>query len=121
MKRRKEALSDIFTVSDEAYALALLINKYNSYQFKLKTDDKVGVRPMKPFTSSASGSKPGWKTMGRKTYIYLCDKVKTLRNNQVSKNIEDTMLKGFQDQERGRKKQKRPEQYVYMKKKTWSA
>ena len=113
VKRRKEALSDIFTVSDEAYALALLINEYDSYQFKLKTDDEVGVRPMKPFTSSASGSKLGWNTMGRKTYIYLCDKVKTLRNNQVLKNIEDTMLKGFQDQEKMRKKRKRPEKNVY--------
>ena len=43
VKRRKEALSDIFTVSDEAYALALLINKYGSYQFKLKTDNKVSI------------------------------------------------------------------------------
>ena len=90
-----------------------MINEYDSYQFKLKTDDEVGVRPMKPFTSSASGSKLGWNTMGRKTYIYLCDKVKTLRNNQVLKNIEDTMLKGFQDQEKMRKKRKRPEKNVY--------
>ena len=53
--------------------------------------------------------------MGRKTHVNLCEKVKTLRNQQVLKELENTMLEGYQDQERGEKKQKRRDSEVFIK------
>lgn len=107
VKRRKEVLSKIFTVSDEAYGLALLINEYESYQYKLRKENDSGRRPIKPFTSSTSGIKTGWNENGRRTYLNLYETVKTLREDQKSKDIENTMLEGFQDQDTGRKRQRR--------------
>ena len=60
-KCRSMKLSNVFTINDKAYALALLINEYDSYDYvlrkesnKLKHDEK---RPQKPFTSGVNGSK----------------------------------------------------------------
>lgn len=38
-----------------------------------------------------------------------------LRNHRVLKDLENTMLEGFQDQERGKKKQKRRDSNVFIK------
>lgn len=67
VKCQMELLSKIFTVCDKAYALALLIKGYGNYQFKLQKENKGGVRPIKPFTNSASGSKLGRNIIGGKT------------------------------------------------------
>ena len=115
VKHRTQLLSKIFTVSDEAYALALLINEYDSYQFKLQNKDEGSIRPTKPFTSSASGSKLGWNRTGRETYMDLCKKVKKLRNQQISKDLENTILQGFHDEVRARKKQKRSDSDIFIK------
>ena len=87
--------------------MALLINEYESYQYKLRKEHDSGRRPIKPFTSSTSGIKTGWNENGRRTYLNLYETVKTLREDQKSKDIENTMLEGFQDQDTGRKRQRR--------------
>jgi hypothetical protein len=90
-KSQIKTLSEVFTASDEAYALALLINEFENYQFKLLNDKDGATRPRKPFTSSASGCKKGWNHHGLKTFTLILKEVKQRRKEEFSEHLENTV------------------------------
>ena len=99
LKNYKELISEIFTASDEAYALSLLINEYDNYKFALEnTLGRGGNKPKKPFTNSRSGKSSGWNTSGLETYKSLLARVDELRQEKVSSELEHTLLNWCQTQ-----------------------
>ena len=110
-KCRNMKLSDVFTVNDEAYALALLINEYDSYKYvirketdKLEKDEK---RPRKPFTNGVSGNKQGWNEHGLATLTELMKQVGKLRKQEASVNLEVELMEKCNSEAGGRSIRKR--------------
>lgn len=109
--RSKKLLSDIFTPSDEAYALCLLRNEYGSYvasrqaveEDERNTDEENKNQPKKkrytrkPFSDRKSGDRGGWNQQGLKLYGDLVKHIKKLRETPESKAIEQAMLQEYQD------------------------
>lgn len=93
LKSHRQLVSEIFTGSDEAYAIALLINEYENYQFTLSDPLRGGGdRPKKPFTNSRSGKTSGWNNSGLETYKSLIKQVEELRQLDVSSQLEHNIL-----------------------------
>lgn len=93
LKSHKHLLSEIFTASDEAYALALLINEYENYKFSLQCPSAgAASRPKKPFTNSRSGKTSGWNHGGLETYKSLVEQVEMLRNIKESSTLEHGLM-----------------------------
>ena len=98
-KNRKcceKRLGEVFTTNDEAFALALLINELDSYNFLIaKKNNEITsdtIKKKKPFTSSASGNKVGWNNHGLKTLESMEREIKHRREEEVSKILEDKIL-----------------------------
>jgi hypothetical protein len=88
-KCQTKNLSEVFTESDEADALALLINEYESYQFKLRKDkDEGDAKPRKPFTNNLSGNMLGWNLRGQETCAAILEEVRQRRKELFSKTLE---------------------------------
>ena len=79
-RKERELLSDIFSVSDEAYALMIIYNEYHVWEnhMKRKDDPNIQKRP-KRFCDPSSGSKDGWTLEGRNLFRRLCREVEKLR------------------------------------------
>ena len=65
-KSVRMTISNIFTPSDEAFALLFLYNDYDSWINTTK-----GTRLRKKFTDGKSGNKEGWSNEGQDLYEYL--------------------------------------------------
>jgi len=98
-------LSQVFTESDEAYALALLINEYESYQFKLLKDKEGATKPRKPFTSSMSGCQQGWNHQGLETFTSILKEVRRRRKENFSISLEGEIMATY-NEEAGRQRRK---------------
>ena len=74
-------MSDIFTVSDEAFALLILLNEYHCWDENNKEE--------KRFVSAKSGNQQGWTTAGINAYNTLCKNIKARRLEEGSKKLEE--------------------------------
>lgn len=94
---KRRSINDIFTVSDEAFALLMLRNEYhcwkNAYENgKNQNNNGKSTRGRKLFTSSKIGSKEGMTPEGRFLYQRLVSEVEELRKSRESQNVEKEML-----------------------------
>ena len=99
---RRRSINDIFSVSDEAFALLMLRNEYHcwkkAYENGRKKDDNAkSTRTRKLFTSSKIGSKEGMTPEGRFLYQRLVQEVGKLRQSDESHRVEKEMLEFYID------------------------
>ena len=97
---KRRSINDIFTVSDEAFALLMLRNEYHCWKQayeKGKNNDGRPTRGRKLFTSSKIGSKEGMTPEGRFLYQRLVSEVEELRKSRESHNVEKEMLTFYID------------------------
>ena len=80
-------LSEIFTVSDEAFALVILLNEYHCW-------DEIG-RVEKRFVKATSGDKQGWSVSGLNAYTSLCNEVAKRRTEEGSNELERIMMSEY--------------------------
>eukprot|EP00531_Pseudo-nitzschia_arenysensis_P010114 CAMPEP_0116121994 /NCGR_PEP_ID=MMETSP0329-20121206/3984_1 /TAXON_ID=697910 /ORGANISM="Pseudo-nitzschia arenysensis, Strain B593" /LENGTH=427 /DNA_ID=CAMNT_0003615825 /DNA_START=96 /DNA_END=1379 /DNA_ORIENTATION=+ len=83
-----ELFRDIFTPSDEAFALVLLINELQNYERKA-----LKKTAFKPFTSSSEGV--SWNPEGRKLYSSIYNKIVTMRKEDGTKEMEEELRQSF--------------------------
>jgi len=103
-KSVRMTISNIFTPSDEAFALLFLYNDYDSWLNTTK-----GTRLRKKFTDGKSGNKEGWSNEGQDLYEYLVSELEERRKEQQSKELETEILKMYQKQNGNRKQQDKEE------------
>lgn len=97
---KRRSINDIFTVSDEAFALLMLRNEYHCWKKAYengKNNDGRTTRGRKLFTSSKIGSKEGMTPEGRFLYQRLVSEVEELRKSRESHNVEKEMLTFYID------------------------
>ena len=93
-KKANILFGEIFSVSDEAYALIILINELHVWKEQIKEKKKQNKNKLKcKFVSPRSGKKDSWSNEGRMMYNNLCRKIKELRSNEsTGNNIENELL-----------------------------
>ena len=93
-KKANILFGEIFTVSDEAYALIILINELHVWKEQIKEKKNQNKNNLKrKFVSPRSGKKDSWSNEGRIMYNNLCRKIKDLRSNEsTGNNIENELL-----------------------------
>ena len=89
-------LSEIYTVSDEAFGLLVLHNELHCWDEASKkgTDEETPstLKSKKRFCDSGSGRKQGWSADGRMLYEHLCWGVHNRRKDPTSKTIEEDFM-----------------------------
>ena len=117
----KKMISDIFSISDEAFSLLVLYNESHRWRTDVEkkqkkrlfgevqnttawTPDKTqqnkkmkeSPKERKKFTDARSGSREGWSVEGQKLYQDLCTKVNELRKNTCTgERVEEKLRKRF--------------------------
>ena len=99
-KKTSILLSDIFSVSDEAYALITLLNECHVWEEQAKDKSERDESKMKrKFVNATSGKKNSWTKEGMKIFHILCNKIAALRNDSVrGKGFEEMLRTKFQDE-----------------------
>ena len=101
-KCTKKLVSDIYTVSDEAYGLLVLYNYKEVWdkQQELKNEGAKGkdLRCKSKYIDSESGSKAAWGRSGINTYNELCKYVEKRRSE--SQRFEKKVLEYFTSKDR---------------------
>jgi len=98
---KRRSINDIFTVSDEAFALLMLRNKYHCWEKAYEngknkdSNNAKSKRTRKLFTSSRIGSKEGMTSEGRFLYQRLIGEVGELRMSKESHCVEKEMLEFY--------------------------
>mmetsp|Transcript_1367 Transcript_1367/g.2862 ORF Transcript_1367/g.2862 Transcript_1367/m.2862 type:complete len:681 (-) Transcript_1367:32-2074(-) len=101
-------ISEMFSVSDEAFALLVLYNELHVWKENMKqgdqpidseensTDQRKRKKKRKRFCDPMSGRKQGWELKGKRLYNKLCNCVSELREN-VSTGVimEQNMMEVF--------------------------
>lgn len=83
--RTKLKLSEIYTITDEAFALAMVLNQGQIWEELTKSEDKREKAKMKKlFTAPQSGGRQSWSAEGRSIFYSICRAVKTLRADKIS-------------------------------------
>ena len=89
-------LSEIYTVSDEAFGLLVLHNELHCWDEASKkgTDEETPstLKSKKRFCDSGSGRKQGWSADGRMLYEHLCWGVHNRRKDPTSKTMEEDFM-----------------------------
>ena len=83
----------MFTVSDKAFGLLMLLNEFDSWKAKANeesTGEKAG-HTTKRFVDGRSGNKEGWNMAGINTHKRLCKNLVKLRGSGSSVELEETM------------------------------
>ena len=98
-KKYKEPISQIFSVSDEAYALLIVENEYERWKDQIKAG-KDGKKSFmrKKYVDYKSGKKgdSSWSLRGRKLFTYLCKTVDELRkSDETGKQFEENLMKHY--------------------------
>ena len=70
-------LSQMYTISDEAFVLLMLLNKFDNWKAKAeaKTEGKKIGYWRKKFVGGQSGNRAGWNTAGLNAYARICKHV----------------------------------------------
>ena len=95
--RSSKKLSKIFDVTDEVYALAILVNQGENCKELAKPAEARNVRRMKKrFTDPQSGKRQSWSPEGRAIFSALCKEITKLRVDQVrGANFENDFLEHY--------------------------
>ena len=82
-------MSDIYTVSDEAFGLVILLNELHCWEEKAN-EKETGVigKTQKTFVNGKSGNKQGWNIKGINIYNRICKNLHKRRLDQGSIDIE---------------------------------
>ena len=87
-------LSDMYTISDEAFGLLMLLNEFDIWKAKAgQAEDKTYSK--KRFVDGCSGNKQGWSVSGINTYMRLCKHLKKRRSEETSKLMEERIMEGY--------------------------
>ena len=89
--RDNKLISEIFTVSDEAFALMMLLNELHVWKDEVNGKGK-GKRI---FTDKSSGRKQGWDSSGLVVYNELCWLVADRRKEEASRNYEEAFRRRY--------------------------
>ena len=105
-RKSRELISDIFTVSDEAFGLMMIHNEYRVWveQKKIKDgpDPRRKGREKKRYCDQRSGSKDGWTQEGMRVFSKLCKRVKELREGEeTGREFEMLVKEKFVREQRG--------------------
>ena len=88
-----KTLSEMFTVSDKAFGLLMLLNEFDSWKAKANeesTGAKAGCTT-KRFVDGRSGNKEGWNVAGINTCKRPCKNSVKLQGSGSSLELEETM------------------------------
>ena len=99
--KHEKKLSEIFTPSDEAFALVMLLNEYNCWMNPDRTNTKNGKKKRKKFTDPSSGKKMGYSLEGRKLYAVLVREITKRRATEASQALEELVLQEFEREHSG--------------------
>ena len=82
-RKGKKTLSEIFTVTDKAFGLGMLLNELHCWD---EAAEKVpGERyAKKKFCDARSGNKKGWSDKGLKVYNRICKNLRSRRCEEQS-------------------------------------
>ena len=99
-KKTHLLLSEIFTVSDEAYALVTIINSLHVWEKQMKDKaDRDLTRMKRKYTLCHSGRKDSWSTEGRNVFHILCRKIEILRKDEMTgQAIEESLRNKFREE-----------------------
>ena len=96
-KRKINFISDVFSVSDEACAILMLINYFDRWKMMAAEPDKRKHKRKEfdaKFTSSRKGSRTkSWSDEGRKTFNEWCFKIQELRKEESSGRMIEELTK----------------------------
>ena len=114
----KKKISEMFLVSDEAFALLIIYNEIERWKYCVKKEKEemmgeVDVRqqsgnkrkrdpdkPRKKFNNASSGDKEGWSQEGQALYQKLCGGITALRNDPITgAGTETTLMAQFNKRE----------------------
>ena len=96
-RKDKDLLSEIFSVTDEAFALILIFNEHHVWenQKQRKTNPEIRRRK-KRYCDAESGNRDGWMEEGKDLFNELCEKVAKLREDHTTgKELETKMRERF--------------------------
>lgn len=103
-KKGKKVISEIFTVSDEAYALLMLINDLPGMDWRKRgKPEEEPAQTRKPFTSGDSGDQTGLNEHGRKVFGELHEQLRALRKTSRSKELKESLRSRFRANTRTRR------------------
>ena len=106
--KSNKLISEIFTPSDEAFALLVLENEYEGWeeQYRKKKQGLKGKELFikKKFCDGRSGNKDGWTTKGLRSYTLLVEEV-TIRRRQT-KEFEEKLRTYFRGGEENNQTQR---------------
>ena len=100
-----EPLSEIFSVTDEAFALVMLFNELHCWEETaqirernnwVKSKNEPKIKGQKKFTEPASGRKQGWDRSGIKLFHRVCKNVARRRSEATSRELEQIILAGYE-------------------------
>ena len=96
----KLKISDMFTVSDEAFAILMLHNEYDTWvKFEENKVDPTVKKRKKRFCDADSGRREGWAIEGRLLFSRLCEEIEELRRNPATgSQFEALMLERIQEE-----------------------
>lgn len=106
--RTSAVLSDIFTVTDEAFALVMVLNQLDNWKELSKPKGNRCSKKMKKlFTAPTSGGRQSWTAEGRDIYHAICREVEKLRADTIrGSTFEDGLLEYYQTKYNGNKKRR---------------
>ena len=83
----------MFTVSDKAFGLLMLLNKFDNWKAKAE-EESTGAKARcttKRFVDGRSGNKEGWNQAGLNTHNRLCKNLVKRQNKSSLLELEETM------------------------------
>ena len=95
-KKGIRKLSEIYTVSDEAFGLVVLLNELHCWEEKAN-EKETGVigKTRKTFVNGRSGNKQGWNIKGVNIYNRICKNLQKRRLEQGSMELERKMYEEY--------------------------
>ena len=94
-RKGKKKLSEIYTVTDEAFGLIILLNELRCWEECAESKEASNRYGRKRFCDGRSGNKKGWKNRGLTIYNRLCKNVQRRRQMKESIQMEKNMLKEY--------------------------
>jgi hypothetical protein len=97
--RATRPLSEIFTVSDEAYALTMVLNQVENWkELSRPKDQRSKEKLRKLFTAPRSGSRQSWSTEGQQIFHAVCRAVEEKRGNCITgSNFEHALKEHYKE------------------------
>ena len=94
-RKGKKKLSEIYTVTDEAFGLVILLNELHCWEECAERKEASDRYGRKRFCDGRSGNKKGWKNWGLIIYNRLCKNVQRRRQMKESIEMEKNMYKEY--------------------------